>query len=303
MRLATLSIAAVLTAAASYASPRSTQSSVDSVLHTAPEGSVPVTVHVRMDCPQWAVLWDYTDSLNYRMAEVRTYPAHDALYQPSSVLRIRHIANGQTVTTHSQRINHARTACSVLLQRSGIRIGDGIASTAPASLQSMDLPAGSRILLRKPCNAAPVYASVDTAFVPSRSRVNFQSAHHLRAHLAASKDTMECMWQYMDGNLPAGLVTAGGQYMLATVRSGNGYNLVYMGGDNASAGLWAPLDIKGRITETDFVGNYDLEWTCSHRTLSLSRECYATTNLRGVLTLCFPQLGATLRLRRISQNF
>lgn len=115
-------------------------------------------------------------------------------------------------------------------------------------------------------------------------------------HLATSPDSIEGLWQWADCDTKVPAVTAGGRYTLATVTNcKGGYDIVYV--DGARVGVWQPLQLKGSMTPTPFVNQFDVRWLDAEGE-DAGEGIYATVTADGLLTLTFAPLHSALRLIR-----
>ncbi len=164
--------------------------------------------------------------------------------------------------------------------------------TATARAITATVPDGAKILrhsLRSLPGEAPAYC-------------HFSSPDSLRAYLAGSTDPREGIYEYLDKNIPTrgrASISRPEAYRFAIVRvpdSPDSYHIVYLEGKSAG---WSPLEIKATMTPTAFIGHYNLRWIDSGRRLHHT-DTYAQYNENAsLLTLSFPLLQSTLRLRRM----
>lgn len=138
---------------------------------------------------------------------------------------------------------------------------------------------------------------------PAPQFSRFTDADSLAAYIAASADSAEGLWRYLDRDMRPERAVPGGYYTLATVADGHGgYEIVYIGGADYNAEAWQPMRLKGRLIPSGFAGNYDLEWTAADGR-ACPPESYATLDAAtGILTLYFPLLNSTMRFRRLAGN-
>ena len=117
--------------------------------------------------------------------------------------------------------------------------------------------------------------------------------------MSSSRDPMEGIWVIFDRNLDESLLKPGGDYVLAIVREGERYLMIYLEGAAVNSQKWSPGMIKGILNPTYFNGIYDTEW--------IDAECQSLNN--GVksqygegetLTIQFPYHSSSLRLRKAS---
>lgn len=120
----------------------------------------------------------------------------------------------------------------------------------------------------------------------------------LDEYLAASIDPMEGYWRYLDRDMEDKWLRLGGKYTLAVVRADDGYDLLYIDGAQVKKSQWQPCMLKGHITKTQFIGNYDLRWIDATME-PLDEECYASIENGILLTLNFPIYKSQVRFAKV----
>lgn len=147
--------------------------------------------------------------------------------------------------------------------------------------------------------AEPVEAWARFIPLPEPEMSRFASVDALIAYLDDSTDPREGLWRYLDRDMDASRATLGAYYDLATVRSADGvYDIICIGHRGAASAPVLPLQIKGRLTPTIFIGNFDLAWLDSSG-LPVADEANAQFAPDGsILALRFPLLRAQLRFSR-----
>lgn len=136
--------------------------------------------------------------------------------------------------------------------------------------------------------------------IPEPEMAPFATVDDLLARIAASADPYEGLWRYLDRDMDPVLATLDARYTLATVRRPDGtYDIIYLSSDAALPG-WRPLQIKGRLAPTIFIGNFDLRWLDAVGIL-VGEEANAQFAPDGaILALRFPLLRAQLRFSRVA---
>lgn len=139
--------------------------------------------------------------------------------------------------------------------------------------------------------------------LPQPQMSRFATVDGLIAYLSASDDPYEGLWRYLDRDMDASRAALGGYYDLATARSADGgYDIIYLGHRGAeetdASRHWRPLQIKGRLSPTIFIGNFDLSWMEASG-VDVGAEANAQFAPDGsILSLRFPLLRAQLRFSR-----
>ncbi len=125
------------------------------------------------------------------------------------------------------------------------------------------------------------------------------SVDGLMAAIAASGNTADGLWRYLDRDTDPRRLNTGSDYSLATVTAADGtVELVYLSGAKASDSLWKPLMLKGRLLPTVFSGHYDLVWYDAYGQ-KISAETSADIIDGSILKLNFPLHGGNVRFQRV----
>lgn len=125
----------------------------------------------------------------------------------------------------------------------------------------------------------------------------FADVGELEAYLKASVDPHEGFWTYLDRDMNHATVSLGGNYMLATVKEGDAYDIIMIQGAKAYSGDWPALRVKGRLRSTVFMHHFDLDWTDASGS-AVNAESYATIIDGSILALTFPLLKTAVRFSK-----
>lgn len=119
-----------------------------------------------------------------------------------------------------------------------------------------------------------------------------------RKHVAAPYTDINdgAVWKYIDHEIDPSYARRGGDYCLRSVRTDNGYDLVYISGATVCPENWTAGDIKGRLIESAVSGNYDLIWIGSELDSDF-RDAHGVIE-NDIMTLTFPFDKARLRFVR-----
>lgn len=102
-------------------------------------------------------------------------------------------------------------------------------------------------------------------------------------------------WTYLDRETSGRLAVLGGQYTLAQIEN----ELIYLSGAMTNSPAWQPGMLKGRLLPTGFDNYFHLQWIdATGRELPGENFARLDPDL-GVLTLTFPSLKTTVRLKRV----
>lgn len=111
-------------------------------------------------------------------------------------------------------------------------------------------------------------------------------------------DMLQGYWMTYDRELEESLLKMGGDYMLAIVKDGERYALVYLAGARTNAEKWTPGMIKGYIDPMPFPGVFDVVWIDSEGK-ELSHDVKATVGEGQTLVIQFPYQSSVLRLKKM----
>lgn len=121
----------------------------------------------------------------------------------------------------------------------------------------------------------------------------------LDSYLKKSEDSMEGYWTIFDRELEESLLKMGGLYVMACVKEGDDYYLVYLEGASINKKEWTKGDIKAILRPSPFPDIYDVEWFDSQKE-SLKNDIKAQKGEGTTLLIQFPYQASKLRLRKIS---
>lgn len=128
------------------------------------------------------------------------------------------------------------------------------------------------------------------------------SVESILEYLALSEDPYEAVWEYLDRDNDTSLAIMGGRYILATIKNGRGYDLIYLGGAVTLPHLWEPGMKKGELHPTVFIDDFNLVWYDSLMDkMDTVDEISASITGNSILTLRFPLLSTQLRFSRKRQ--
>ena len=226
----------------------------------------------------------------------------DMTYSPAVIFRLLSHKNGKTDVLAEQQTACDGDMCGIRVYTNGritkITGGHSEPLFADGSVRvHVPLAAGTVFKVHAPEKSNTVIARRDIAERVTIRPALFSDTQALAEHIAASRDSLEGYWQYLDRNISKSGVDFASGYRIATVRDGNSYQILYLGEDN---GAWKPLMVKGLLHPTIFINHFDLEWLDAQRLNHFTHETSATiSESESILTLSFPLFGARVRFRRI----
>ena len=265
---------------------------------------VRVPSHRRLDI---SIIFNRIDSLNYHRC--RLYRAVGPMDERHAALPLRltvsRTCDGIDSVLHTSVIQRGLDPSSddyslkLLANRHGMSVVVGQRKELWRQDLSATLPASGDMIWLCDSEAALVRRSLAVEAAEPASYSRFASLSELDAYLRLSSDVNEGYWIYFDRETDLRMFSVGGDYRLATVRAadGRGYEIVYLGGARSNASAWVPMQIKGYLRPTGFIGHFDLEWIDAAGVIH-KRETSADITDGASLTLFFPMYKSKVRYRR-----
>ncbi len=128
------------------------------------------------------------------------------------------------------------------------------------------------------------------------------TVERLDEYFASSTDGREGYWEYLDRETDSSLSGIGGKYTLAIVRSGKGYDIIYIDGARVDADKWRPGMKKGELRSTVFENHYHLYWYDTAMN-QLGRDYEFNADYTSSLwTFNYPLLSSRLRFSKQPSN-
>ncbi|MCM1451007.1 MAG: hypothetical protein NC102_01970 [Clostridium sp.] len=262
-----------------------------------------VDAHIRIRQPRPGALaiatlaWNASDSLNYSYCRLRLFGGDDDIYAGEASLTIGRMRGGKDYPEEEHSFTPSPGFESLCLVYDGYSARAMTKDASCSVAYDPDGAAGIWLVAKTPLDCQRLSAMWLPR--PAIEKHELADLAAIEEALAPSTDKAEGLWEYMDRDIDPGAASLGGRYHLATIKNAEGdYDIVYLGGAEAEAGRWTPMSIKGRLSPTIFIGNYDLVWIDADGN-RLERECNAQIDINGaILTLRFPLQKAQIRLRR-----
>ena len=175
-----------------------------------------------------------------------------------------------------------------------------LARKYPKELVALRIPAPSRriyVTATAPILLQEVIAeAADSTAVPPLTQ--WTDLGLLEAYLTRSDDPIEGLYSYMDRENNPVVARLGGMYRLALVKNQSaGYDILYMSGAEVNASRWQFGMLKGTLTPTLFVGQYDLIWRDAMGE-PITLDCHATVEPGALFKVEFPLLDASIRFSK-----
>lgn len=263
--------------------------------------------HIRLKAPKhknlkFNVYWNCSENDSTLISLEIEPPTHDDFYPSVCRYCIRNndsiIAQGKEEFAYKGK---GEPGFSVLINvdRTGAELSLGTNTASRAFNIDFDRHSPGSIGYKSFVTTEELANVLITRSTEPRRKSSFASVDSLKAHIAASEDIYEGIWEYLDRDVDRSKADLGAFYTLATVANGNGgYDIVYLGGENNYSYPWQPLEIKGELQRTPFIDNFDLIWTSADGR-TLRRDTNATFEAgHAALRLNFPLLNSSVRFRR-----
>ncbi len=260
----------------------------------------------------YGIVWNFHDSDNYEALKIswrNSSPYDDVINQKSLELELQSISNGKTKSILKKQITENVSTDgnynSIQILFDGrnkltVKIGDKyLKEVAVIDNASFGKSSNIGYFVEKD-------AQISVRRILFKSEPNKEDLHKteytqskLDSIFEHSRDPNEGYWRYLDRNMDETLMKLGGKYRIAVVRVDDGYELLYAGGATTLSNLWQPYMLKGKLTATPFIDNYDLVWHNAKKE-PISDEAYAFFS-ENILTLKMPLLKAEVRFYKVVQ--
>ncbi|MCM1076849.1 MAG: hypothetical protein NC411_05770 [Bacteroides sp.] len=195
-------------------------------------------------------------------------------------------------TYNTLRVTIDRQTGTLLVSGGGKRAEDIFSF----SIDGSSLPDGFSVWSRGHLTLSSL--SVEDSLSPEQAFSTEWTHDRLTEYLSDSSDPNEGYWQFLDRENDPRYARPGGRYMLATVKSDDGYDIIYVDGADIRRDQWKPMMLKGHLGSTIFLDHYDLRWIDSTFDM-IDRDIHASITDGSILTLSFPLLKTTLRFSKL----
>lgn len=140
---------------------------------------------------------------------------------------------------------------------------------------------------------------VDSRRDPGSLLTPWTDTELLNSYLENSSDPMEGYWKYLDSSVDTGLVRLGGNYSFASVRSTDGYDLVYLEGAEILPDYWTEGFLKAHLSATGIPGVWEVSWNDSEGFTMKSGIRAQTDGNNDILNIQFPENNTSIRFCKI----
>lgn len=265
---------------------------------------------VKLTSTQWGLVFNFDDNSDYCAVVLscdNSAPYNDITDQRTMQISVvQHIGDNATELAHatlSKGISledDMNTLCVDVDERS-VNVSIGKNELQQVIEAQVHRPAGPIHVgyLAGPGSRVAVERAVLT--IENENQVSSSrqwTREALDEHFATSSDPNEGYWQYMDRDMEEKWLRMGGRYTIATVRTDDGYDIIYLTGAQVNKTQWQEGMFKGHMSKTIFSGNYDLKWIDA--TLEpIENDAYATIENGVILSLNFPLYKSQVRFAKV----
>lgn len=177
-----------------------------------------------------------------------------------------------------------------------LEVGDKVIKYTFPLVISNDKPVFLRFFTQK--NVKTVRRIVEFEEKPLIEKSVFSSVNSLKFYLKNSIDPYEGLWNFYDRTTTPLRAAPTGDYILATVRSADGYDIIYIDDRDGIPSQWQPLDVKGKLNTCDIPGVFDVVWYDRSRAKVGSRISGLIDG--SIMTVNFPYYKTALRFNRVN---
>lgn len=260
----------------------------------------------KVNNPNWGLVWNYIDSLNYKMIKLSGHNSmlHDLLDERSLLVEIVNVYDGNFEILKTQYF------------KKGVDLYDGynnivvksnngyaylyIGNKHPILIEKIKERYGKQMKIGYfigPGSNVELEKIIIKRIENKQSKLvsgwrNLEINNYLNSD---SIENIEGIWTYLDRNINETNLKLGGKYNLAIIKDKSGsYNILYYDGAVVNHDEWSCGMLKGRLYPTRFKNNYDLLWYDSSFE-EINDDTYAIIDDNSVLTLFFPREKGQIR--------
>lgn len=264
----------------------------------------------RLCNPEYSVVWNYQDSINYRCITVRCnniYP-NDFYDERTLDVEISDCIDGKKNSLFTKRMTSGVNLYSDFNVFS-IRVKDGKQNIYLGNRYFLHLAEIDDVNI-KGKNGLGLAAGVASKLSIERIVLKTKKSPEIMLQTSwdlsrlsdymssITDDPLEGYWCYFDRKLDQEKLMLGGEYKLAIVKSGKGkYDIIYFSGAKTNGKRWKLGMKKGALSSTNFEGNYNLEWYDSMME-PFKKNVYAILINSSLLELHFPIQDSVVRFTR-----
>lgn len=257
----------------------------------------------------FGIVWGYTDRKNFCAAMVKCLsrtPYNDFDTNRSMTINVIKVQNGETSIVKTVEMNDGidlHTGYNVLNveydgNKTSIAIGNKVLRYI-AEIDSTSYPANAQYgIIAGPASKL----AIERIVLKKQPIMKYQLSTNwtlqtLKQHFDKSEDAYEGFWTFFDKDLDESKLKTGGRYTVALVRNGNGYDIIYVSGALVNRHEWTCGMLKGHISATQFIDNYNLTWYDAMMR-PFSNDVYATIENYTLLSLHFTAQGSRIRFAK-----
>lgn len=281
------------------------------------DGEEPSTKNrfLQSSCPtaSFGLVWNFVDDKNYYAASFSRIVENnydEVARNQYFKLVIKKVSNGECSVLSEKEIKSGVTpdpyeynAFRIEYDGQTLSVSVGNATLGTVYSSRMELPDTSQIgyFAGEGCSLKVKRICYEDSPIPQLLFATNYSKEWLDKKMAESSDPIEGYWIYLDRSTDDRFFELGGKYTIAIIKEDAGYNVLYVDGAELYSGYWIPYMSKGRLSETPFVGHFDLEWHDAMKNI-IDDETYAVLS-DFVLTLHFPIQKSQVRFRKLNPSY
>lgn len=281
------------------------------------DGEEPSTKNrfLQTSCPtaSFGLVWNFVDDKNYYAASFSRIVEnnYDEIARNQYFkLVIKKISNGKCSVLSEKEIKSGVTpdpyeynAFRIEYDGQTLSVSVGNVTLGTVFSSKMELPDTSQIgyFAGEGCSLKVKRICYEDSPIPQLLFATNYSKEWLDKKMAESSDPIEGYWIYLDRSTDDRFFELGGKYTIAIIKEDAGYNVLYVDGAELYSGYWIPYMSKGRLSETPFVGHFDLEWHDAMKNI-IDDETYAVLS-DFVLTFHFPIQKSQVRFRKLNPSY
>jgi S1-C subfamily serine protease len=141
-------------------------------------------------------------------------------------------------------------------------------------------------------------SSVTSNLKKTNAKYSSWDSYRLKKHFASnSLDNIEGIWEDFDLNIDSKEMRYGGNYKVGLIKADDGYDLIYLSGENENNSNWKEGMIKGHIVKTGSDGIYKAEWYSSD--MSIYDNVYVFLDENKLLNFAFKDKNSSTKMLKL----
>lgn len=263
---------------------------------------------VKIENPEWGLVWNYVDELNYCAVKLRGYKSiqyDDILNDRCLIVELIKVTNGFEQMLYENKVRenvNLNDGFNVLMIESkgpslNVYIGNHELSLVCSSSNVIVEPNSKFGYYSGPGSDVCVERIVISSAIDNKNKlVTKWTKREINSYIQSIEGNfIEGFWEYLDRDLDDKRLKLGGKYTIAILKNEKmGYDVLYYEGAMVNSSNWRCGMLKARLVPTIFEGNYNLVWYDAMMN-ELKDDTYVQYDGVNIITFYFPTDKSQIR--------